>query len=227
MVQLIGGTNMPPQVHDGCSVDNMKTGGSASLVILTIQNFGWESEDAEPPYFNLTFHLPDLRLVRREPVQEVALQNAQNPELSLKQRVFLDKLGKGPFASQAIMWSSDGKVAIFAEINASISAPFLFVTPRMTIGLPNDMSVSGRFAVYDTDAKAAIARYEIPGLRTDLFGKTLLAPDGSFVFHCHNNKEGQRKLFLVKISPKPVVVDIAYGELDPWWIAGVLVPSEK
>lgn len=229
-VQDIDGAGMPSGVRDGCSVRDVRIDESTSTVIMIVQNFVWESDDAKPPYFNLTLSLPDLRLVKREPVQEIADEiRYSTPELDAKQKAFLTGLGKGPFESQAVMWSSNGRFAIVAEIRRDPRHSFN-VFPRMSMGgdLFSTLTLaSGRFIAYNAYRNEEIGRYEISGLRMDLFRKTLMSPDGSFVFHCYSDEEGQRKLFLVRIAPKSSVTEIEYGNLDPWWSGGLVVPSQR
>jgi hypothetical protein len=228
-VQDIEGAGMPSGVRDGCSVNDMRIDESTSTAILTVQNFVWESEDAKPPYFTLTLRLPDLRLVKREPVQEIAEENRSTPELDSNQKAFLAGLGKGPFEKQTVMWSSDGRFAIVAETRRADPRHSINVFPRMSMGgdLFSTLDLaSGRFIAYDVHRNEEIGRYEISGLRTDLSYKTLMSPDGSFVFHCYSDEKGQRKLFLVRIAPKSSVTEIEYGDLDPWSSDGVLVPSQ-
>ena len=45
--------------------------------------------------------------------------------------------------------------------------------------------------------------------------------DGSVIFHAHNDENGNRKLFEVRIKPALKVTEIEIGDFDPWWSIGI------
>jgi hypothetical protein len=66
MVQRLAGAQMLEFARDGCAVDQVRAGNSASLVELTVQNFMWESKKVDPAYARLTLHLPEFKVQKRE-----------------------------------------------------------------------------------------------------------------------------------------------------------------
>lgn len=222
-IQDIPGVGIPKYVRDGQLLNTLRNGESQSIIMLTAQNFIRESDMAKPQYYGLTLHLPDLKLLKREPDPEY--QADPIGSLNLNQQKFLADLDKGPFENQTVLFSSNGKFAIIAETMVKGSTQHVF--PTMSFTKHPYCKTSGRFIAYDIQRNEEIGRYEIPGLQTDYRSRILLSSDGSFVFHATLAKSNQPKLFLVKIGSKSSIIEIEQDVVDTWMMAGVMFHAKR
>ena len=226
--QKTGSHVMLSRMRDGCLIYRAKYNCKKNILFLKVQkNIGFDdSEDLPKEDIGLT--LPGFDLIEdfKQDDQDIWKGRDMKSRFYIDDRV-MNRISQPPFSSAYFLVTPDQKKVLFAERKpdtthgSKVHPPFLRIDWNNKMTLSSPQSLSGHFAIYDLVEDSLIAKYTIKGIRTDLQLRTLMNLDGSVIFHAHNDENGNRKLFEVRIKPALKVTEIEIGDFDPWWSIGI------
>jgi len=226
--QKIGSNVMLSGVRDGCLIHRAKYNRDKNILILNVQTKIFVNESGDLPTEDIRFTLPGFDLIEdfKQDDQDIWKEKDMKSHFYKDDRV-MNRISELPFSSAYFLVTPDQKKVLFAErktdiIQGSKVYPaFLRIDWNNKMVLSSPQPLSGNFVFYDLVEDRLIAKYTIKGIRTDLQHRTLMNLDGSVIFHAHNDENGKRKLFEVRIKPALKVTEIEIGDLDPWWSVGI------
>lgn len=226
--QKTGSNVMLSGVRDGCLINRAKYDREKNILILKVQTKIWANESGNLPTEDIRFTLPGFDLIEDFKQDDRDIWKEKDMKLYFyKDDRVMNRISEPPFSSAYFLVTPDQKKVLFAERKtdtiqgAKVYPAFLRIDWNNKMVLSSPQSLSGHFVFYDLVEDRLIAKYTIKDIRTDLQHRTLMNQDGSVIFHAHNDKNGKRKLFEVRIKPALKVTAIEIGDFDPWWSVGI------